>query len=91
MRYRTSRCHDAPSSGNTFGGRENGRGNSDLHATQYDMVNVITLLLRVPEYIITFPYYFSFCTLSLSSFWTSRGHKCHPFSSPVLAFNFYRA
>ena len=34
---------------------------------------------------------FSFCTLSLSSLWTSRGHRCHPFSSPVLAFNFYRA
>ena len=31
------------------------------------------------------------CTLSLSSFWTSRGHRCRPFSSPVLAFNFYRA
>ena len=35
--------------------------------------------------------FFSFCTLSLSSFWTSRGHRCHPFSSTVLAFNFYRA
>ena len=32
-----------------------------------------------------------FCTLLLSSFWTSRGHRCRPFSPPVLAFNFYRA
>ena len=38
-----------------------------------------------------FFFFFFFCTLSLSSFWTSRGHRCHPFSSPVLAFNFYRA
>ena len=38
---------------------------------------------RIPE---TF-----FCTLSLSSFWTSRGHRRHPFSSPILAFSFYRA
>ena len=36
-------------------------------------------------------FFFFFSTLSLSSFWTSRGHRCHPFSSPVLAFNFYRA
>ena len=26
----------------------------------------------------------------LSSFWTSRGHRCLPFSPPVLAFIFYR-
>ena len=32
--------------------------------------------------------FFFLSTLSLSSFWTSRGHRCHPFSSPVLAFNF---
>ena len=38
-----------------------------------------------------FIYLFIFSTLSLSSFWTSRGHRCHLFSSPVLAFNFYRA
>ena len=30
-------------------------------------------------------------TLLLSSFWTSRGHRCRPFSPHVLAFNFYRA
>ena len=30
-------------------------------------------------------------TLLLSSFWTSRGHRCRPFSPPVLAFKFYRA
>ena len=35
-----------------------------------------------------FFFFFFFSTLSLSSFWTSRGHMCHPFSSPVLAFNF---
>ena len=38
-----------------------------------------------------FFFFFINSTLSLSSFWTSRGHRCHPFSSPVLAFNFYRA
>ena len=32
-----------------------------------------------------------FLTLLISSFWTSRGHRRRPFSSPVLAFNFYRA
>ena len=32
--------------------------------------------------------FFSCCTLVLSSFWTSRGHRCRPFSPPVLAFNF---
>ena len=31
---------------------------------------------------------FFFLTLLLSSFWTSRGHRCRPFSPPVLAFNF---
>ena len=30
-------------------------------------------------------------TLQVSSFWTSRGRRCRPFSPPVLAFNFYRA
>ena len=39
----------------------------------------------------SFFFFFFFCTLSLSSFWTSRGHRCRPFSPPVLAFNFYRA
>ena len=34
---------------------------------------------------------FLFRTLLLSSFWTSRGHRCRPFFPPVLAFNFYRA
>ena len=31
---------------------------------------------------------FFFLTLLLSSFWTSRGHRCRPFFPPVLAFNF---
>ena len=30
-------------------------------------------------------------TLLLSSFWTSRGHRCRPLSPSVLAFDFYRA
>ena len=30
-------------------------------------------------------------TLVLFSFWTSRGHRCRPFSPPVLAFNFFIA
>ena len=36
-------------------------------------------------------FFFFFVTLLLSSFWTSCGHRCRPFSPPVLAFNFYRA
>ena len=32
--------------------------------------------------------YIFFFTLLLSSFWTGRGHRCRPFSPPVLAFNF---
>ena len=37
-------------------------------------------------------YIYFFLTLVLSSFWTSRGHRCRPFSPPILlAFNFYRA
>ena len=38
--------------------------------------------------------YFCFLFLHthlLSSFWLRRGHRCRPFSPPVLAFNFYRA
>ena len=34
---------------------------------------------------------FFFFTLVLSIFWTSRGHRCRPFSPPVHVFNFYRA
>ena len=34
---------------------------------------------------------FFFHTHLLSNFWTSHGHRCRPFSPPVLAFNFYRA
>ena len=34
---------------------------------------------------------FFFHTLLLSSFWTSRGHRCPFFFPPVLAFSFYRA
>ena len=48
-----------------------------------------TDIYLVPTYFILILFFFS--TLSLSSFWTSRGHRCHPFSSPILAFNFYRA
>ena len=35
--------------------------------------------------------FFAFCfflTHLISGFWTSRGHKCRPFSPQVLAFNF---
>ena len=32
-----------------------------------------------------------FVSLLLSSFWTSSGLRCGPFSPPVRAFNFYRA
>ena len=38
-----------------------------------------------------FFFFLFFAHFLLSSFWTSRGHRCRPFSPPVLAFNFYRA
>ena len=38
-----------------------------------------------------YPTYFYLDTHLLSSFWTSRGHRCRPFFPPVLAFNFCRA
>ena len=36
-------------------------------------------------------FFFFFHTLLLSSFWTSRGHRCRPFFPTVLAFKLYRA
>ena len=39
----------------------------------------------------TFYSSFFFLTLVLSSFWTSRGHRCCPFFPLALAFNCYRA
>ena len=33
-------------------------------------------------------FFFFFRTHLLFSFWTSRGHRCRPFSPPALAFNF---
>ena len=42
------------------------------------------------ELIKLFSFFFTHLLL-LSSFWTSRGHRCRPFSPPVLAFNYYRA
>ena len=36
-------------------------------------------------------FFLFFFTLLLSSFWTSRGHRCRPFFPPVLAFNFFIA
>ena len=46
----------------------------------------------VPSFRVVGCVYFFFCTLLvLSTFWTSRGHRCRPFFPPVLAFNFYRA
>ena len=52
-------------------------------------------ILQVVHYVGGQPYFSFSSTFShtslLSSFWTSRGHRCHPFSPPVLAVNFYRA
>ena len=42
-------------------------------------------------YLVPFLFFFFFLTLLLSSFWTSRVHRCRPFSPPVLAITFYRA
>ena len=38
-----------------------------------------------------FFFFLFFCTLSLSRVWTSRGLRCHPFSSPVLASSIFIA
>ena len=43
---------------------------------------------RVSSIRIFFFFFFFLLTFLLSSFWTSRGHGCRPFSAPVLAFNF---
>ena len=40
------------------------------------------------QYLLQYHFFFFSFTLLLSSFWTSRGHTCRPFSSLVLAFNF---
>ena len=42
-------------------------------------------------FIFIYIYIYFFFTLLLSSFWTSHGHRCRPFSPPVLAFRFHRA
>ena len=38
-----------------------------------------------------FIFIFIFCTLLLSSFWTSRGHRCRPFSPPGSCLRFFIA
>ena len=53
------------------------------------IVDVVLTLTRVIKSVLFF--FFLFFTTLLSSFWTSRGCRCRPFSPPVLAFNFYRA
>ena len=46
---------------------------------------------RHPNHLPKYFYFIFFRTHLLSSFWTSRGHRCRPFSSRVLAFIFRRA
>ena len=43
-----------------------------------------------PPWLAVRSFFFFFAHFFLSSFWTSRDHRCYPFS-PVVAFNFYRA
>ena len=43
---------------------------------------------EITTYILHSTWYLFFRTLVLSSFWTSRGHRCRPFPPPVLAFIF---
>ena len=57
---------------------------------RYPRVHFLTVKSADAVYRTRF-FFFFFGTLLLSSFWTRRGHRCHSFSSPVLAFNFYRA
>ena len=68
---------------------------TELNATNQCRANPLRLVHRVyvnhrVKQVMSSFFFFS-CTFLLSSFWTSRGHRIHPFSSPVLAFNFYRA
>ena len=44
-----------------------------------------------PVRVLRFSLYFLHLNFIFSSFWTSRGHRCRPFISPVLAFVVYRA
>ena len=63
------------------------------------MQSYVGLLLRIASYVpgtryilgISSFFFLSFSHILLASFWTSRGHRCRPFSPPVLAFIFYRA
>ena len=50
----------------------------------FSCTQVVTFLRKAREREFSF-FFFFFSTLLLSSFWTSRGHRCHPFSSPVQA------
>ena len=61
---------------------------NDPHLRQNTPLFMICLSRKVDHRTICSP--FSHTHL-LSNFWTSRGHRCRPFSPPVLAFNFYRA
>ena len=71
-------------------------GRCDLHRCYLYAVVAIGLLLSVclSLSLPALPFFFLFFFFSHTStfqFWTSRGHRCRPFSPPVLAFNFYRA
>ena len=52
-------------------------------------LRLLTLLGALSNFF--FFFFFFSRTLLLSSFWTSRSHRCRPFFPPVLAFSFYRA
>ena len=56
----------------------------------YTLIHGIVLCFFV--FFITFTFQLnSLEVLPSAIFWTSRGHRCRPFSPPVRAFNFYRA
>ena len=70
----------------------------DMVATWAVERAVAVLKGRLPPYIqgpvlllIFIFIFFSHTSTFQLLFWTSRGHRCRPFSPPVLAFNFYRA
>ena len=58
---------------------------SNLHASIYSKCPSNPIVFMISDI------YIYIHTFLLSSFWTSRGHRCRSFFPPVLVFNFYRA
>ena len=59
------------------------------HRSKFGTLSGMIFGVRTSQRKATFSFFFSHTYFSSS--WASRGHRCHPFPPPVLAYNFYRA